>query len=206
MANDTVTAMPKVVGKVDLEQFKKKTKELEYKQFGSFPVSLYTKAFGLAMDASKKIGIKNAITVSNKSKIRVNKPGGKFVYEEVPDKGSIWYACSVADLKKHFITPLHILEVAVKNNIRRLMKADFLHMSFGKEFHLMYVNTKGNIEIIKNIRVDGGEHEKEGICYKGVGQNTVYCLPFSDIKDDSTFKTGIEGEIGYFYIQNSENY
>lgn len=212
MANETATVQenttitgPKVVGMVDLGKFEKKQKSLEYKQFGSFPIALYTKAFALAQAASKKIGIKDAITVSKTSKIKVNKPGGKVTYEDVPEKGSIWYGCSIEDLKKHFVTPLHILEFATERNIRKFTKAEFLHLSFGKEFFLMYVGAKGKIEVIRNIRVDGGANEKEGVCYRGINQTAVYCLPFSEIKDDSTFNTGVAGETGYIYVTAAQN-
>lgn len=194
-----------VVGKVDLTKFEKKEKKLDYKQFGSFPIALYTKAFSIAVAASKKIGIKDAITVSKTAKIKVNKPGGKHTYEEVPGKGSIWYACSLEDLKKYFLTELHIAEVATNNNIRKFTKAEFLHLPLGKEFYLMYVGAKGKIDIIQNVRVDGGAKEKEGICYRGKNQTTVYCLSFADLKDDSTFNTGVQGEVGYIYVTAAQN-
>ena len=202
---ESVATMPKVIGKVDLSQFEKKVKKLEYKQFGSFPVSLYSKATTLAKEASKKIGILNAITVSNKSKIKVRKSDNKFVYEEVPDKGSIWYACDIELLKKHFIQPLRILEMATNRHIRKLNSGEFRHLPFDKEFYFMYVSDKGKIDIIKNIRVNGGEYEKEGVCYRGENQGTVYCLEFSAIGSDSTFNTGVKGETGLIFISTGEN-
>ncbi len=191
-----------IIKKIDLSKFEKKVTKLNYEQFGSFPISLYEKVVKLAVEVNKKLGIPNVITISNKAKIKVIKLG-KPTYEEVTDKGSIWYACSFADLKKYFITPLRILQAEATKNIRKLTKSEFLHFAFKQEFYFMYVGT--NIEIVKNIRVDGGKSESEGICYKGIGQNVIYCLNFNDIKDDSSFNTGIENEIGYVYVNNSEN-
>lgn len=105
------------------------------------------------------------------------------------------------------MTPLYMLEVAAKHGVRKYTKAEFLHLPVGKEFFLMYVTDKGKIEIIKNVRVDGGKKENEGVWYHSASdaKKLQYCLRHEDLNDDSTFKTGVDGEIGYIYITEGEN-
>jgi len=195
--------MPKVVGTVDLKKFEKKTKKVEHKLYGNFPLGLLPKAIGLAIEANKKIGAPNSITLSNKAKVRVQKKGGGYEFEDAPEMASIWYGCGTALLKKHFIIPLRMLETMTEYGIRRVTKGDFLHMAYGKEFYLMYVDQDGNCDITKNVRVHNGEKkEKEGIWYYSTAdRNKIYfCMKFADIADNSTFNTGVAGETGYICV------
>jgi hypothetical protein len=199
--------MPTVVGVVDLKKLEKKKKDeapaAKFIMYQNFPLANYDAILELVKAANKHIG-KDAVTISKVAKIKQKKVGGGFEFVEAPGHGSIWYSCNSSDFKKWFRIPYDLFGLSKMWGIRKVTKREITELAYGLNFYALYLRNDLSVatEVIKNVKIHNGKkNESVGIWYEGAKDvsQTAYVINFTDINDDGTFDTGVEGETGYLY-------